>query len=147
MATSTSTLGMTRLHPKFGVEISGVTLRQPLDDGTWAHIWEAFNEHSLLVFRNQPFTAGLKSLSASPASAIEERYETPTGKRRLHHVRGREQTVAFANAAGARLEVVLRAHDDGVAFRYRFPETDAVARTVVEEQTAFTVLLTGTILE
>ncbi len=56
MATSTSTLGMTRLHPKFGVEISGVTLRQPLDDGTWAHIWEAFNEHSLLVFRNQPFT-------------------------------------------------------------------------------------------
>ena len=88
---------------------------------------------------DQPFTAGLKSLSASPASAIEERYETPTGKRRLHHVRGREQTVAFANAAGARLEVVLRAHDDGVAFRYRFPETDAVARTVVEEQTAFHV--------
>ena len=26
-----------------------------------------------------------------------------------------------------------------MAFRYRFPETDAVARTVVEEQTAFHV--------
>src|SRR5262249_41726504 len=51
----------------------------------------------------------------------------------------RERSVLFGNAAGARVEIVLRAHDDGVAFRYRFPETDASARTVVEERTSFHV--------
>src|SRR6266851_628977 len=56
MASSTGTLQMHRLHPRFGVELSGVDLCQPLDDGTWAHIWEAFNEHSLLVFHDQPLT-------------------------------------------------------------------------------------------
>jgi hypothetical protein len=61
----------------------------------------------------------------------------PHGKRRLHQVRAREQTVELVTAAGARLEVVLRAHDDGVAFRYRFPEKDPAARTVTGEETGF----------
>ena len=86
---------------------------------------------------DQPFLEGLKAAGASEAVAVEERYETPHGKRRLHHVRGRERTLAFANASGARVEVVIRAHDDGVAFRYRFPERDGTARTVVEERTGF----------
>ena len=47
----------------------------------------------------------------------------------------REQALSFANAAGARMDVILRAHDDGTALRYRFPETDATRRTVVAEAT------------
>ncbi len=84
MATSTSTIGMTRLHPKFGVEISGVTLRQPLDDGTWAHIWEAFNEHSLLVFRNQPFTDEEQMRFASRFGPLETTVKTLGKEDRLH---------------------------------------------------------------
>src|SRR2546427_3194467 len=84
MATSTSTLGMIRLHPKFGVEMSGVTLRQPLDDGTWAHIWEAFNEHSLLVFRNQPFTDEEQMRFASRFGPLETTVKTLGKEDRLH---------------------------------------------------------------
>ena len=40
MTTSTSTLQMRKLQPDFGVEIGGVNLRRPLDDSTWAHIWD-----------------------------------------------------------------------------------------------------------
>ncbi|HUG55121.1 MAG TPA: glycoside hydrolase family 97 catalytic domain-containing protein, partial [Vicinamibacteria bacterium] len=88
---------------------------------------------------DQSFTEGLRLAGASETTAVDERYETPHGKRRLHHARGRERTLSFTNAGGARLEVVLRAHDDGVAFRYRFPETDATLRTVTQEQTGFGV--------
>jgi hypothetical protein len=88
---------------------------------------------------DQSFTEGLKLVGASKTIALDDRYETPHGKRRLHEARGRERTLGFANAAGARLEVVLRAHDDGVALRYRFPETDGAAKTVVEELTGFSV--------
>lgn len=41
------------LHPLFGVEIIGVDLGAPLDDGTFAAIRAAFEEHSLLLFRGR----------------------------------------------------------------------------------------------
>jgi alpha-glucosidase len=88
---------------------------------------------------DQTFVEGLTFVSATGVRTIDERYTMPHGKRHNHYVRGREQTITVANAAGARLEVVLRAHDDGVAFRYRFPETDKAPKTVVEEHTGFHV--------
>src|SRR5688572_11648196 len=69
--------------------------------------------------RDQAFVTGLKFVSISDPRTIDENYVTPHGKRREHHVRGREQTLTLANAAGAHLDIILRAHDDGVAFRYR----------------------------
>jgi len=86
---------------------------------------------------DQDFTTGLRVVESSPVQRIDETYTTPAGKRRNHHVVGNERTVTFANAAGAKLQIVLRAHDDGVAFRYRFPETDGRRKTVVEERTGF----------
>jgi hypothetical protein len=43
---------------------------------------------------------------------VDERYATPAGKRRMHHVTARELVLAFR-----RLRVHVRAADDGVAFR------------------------------
>ena len=96
-------------------------------------------EYSALGIRrqDQSFVTGLKFVSITEPRTIDEKYETPHGKRRAHHVRGREQTLTFANPTGARVEIILRAHDDGAAFRYRFPETDKSTKTVVEEVTTF----------
>jgi alpha-glucosidase len=88
---------------------------------------------------DQVFDTDLTFVSASDTRTIDERYTLPHGKRHDHHVAGRERTVTFANATGARLEIVLRAHNDGVAFRYRFPERDPEAKTVNEEGTGFHV--------
>ena len=88
---------------------------------------------------DQTFSDGLKFMAASEMQTIDERYHTPHGKRRDHHVAGRERTLTFTNARNAKLEIVLRAHNDGVAIRYRFPETDPQARRVFEEMTGFAV--------
>jgi alpha-ketoglutarate-dependent 2,4-dichlorophenoxyacetate dioxygenase len=40
------------LHPRFGVEIVGIDVRQ-VDDATFAGIVAAFNDHSVLLFRGQ----------------------------------------------------------------------------------------------
>lgn len=47
-------LTITPLTPVFGAEISGVDIAQPLDDATFRAIHDAFDSHSVLVFRNQP---------------------------------------------------------------------------------------------
>jgi alpha-glucosidase len=88
---------------------------------------------------DQAFDAALTFVSASAIRTIDDRYTMPYGKKKDHRVAARERTVTFANASGARLELVIRAQDDGVAFRYRFPESAAGAKTVVDEQTGFHV--------
>jgi alpha-glucosidase len=89
---------------------------------------------------DQAFTdATLTFTGAGESRAIDERYTMPHGKRREHHVVAQEQTVSFRNAAGARLEIILRAQNDGVAFRYRFPEHVSADKTVTGESTGFRV--------
>jgi alpha-ketoglutarate-dependent 2,4-dichlorophenoxyacetate dioxygenase len=46
-------IGITRLTPHFAARIDGVDVTHPIDDGTWAEIRAAFEEHSVLVFRGQ----------------------------------------------------------------------------------------------
>ncbi len=46
-------LTFTPLHPRFGVEVSGVDLRQPLPDAVFAQIHDAFERHALVILRGQ----------------------------------------------------------------------------------------------
>jgi alpha-ketoglutarate-dependent 2,4-dichlorophenoxyacetate dioxygenase len=56
MAITTSSLTVTPVHPHVGAEVGGVDLTRPLDDATFARIAEAFDEHSVLVFHDQPLS-------------------------------------------------------------------------------------------
>ena len=44
------------MHPHIGAEIEGVDLSKSLDNATFTSILDAFNQHSVLVFRNQQLT-------------------------------------------------------------------------------------------
>src|SRR5215213_10968150 len=43
------------LHPLFVAEITDMDLTVPLAREDFRTIWDAFNEHQILVFRDQPF--------------------------------------------------------------------------------------------
>ena len=42
-----------KLNPLFGVEIEGIDVAAPLDDATFGQVLDAFDEHSVLLFREQ----------------------------------------------------------------------------------------------
>ena len=86
---------------------------------------------------DQDFVDDLSFVTVSAGKAIDETYELIHGKRRVCHARAQEKTVTFRNANGARVEIILRACDDGVAFRYRFPEQSDKTYTVTGETTGF----------
>jgi alpha-ketoglutarate-dependent 2,4-dichlorophenoxyacetate dioxygenase len=46
-------IDVTRLAPHFAARIDGVDIARPVDDGTWAEIRAALDEHSVLLFRGQ----------------------------------------------------------------------------------------------
>jgi alpha-glucosidase len=81
---------------------------------------------------DQLFDSPLTLVEADPPTDVEERYTMVAGKRRHIYARGRAACVLLANAAGAPLAVDLRAYDDGVAFRYRFPPPGTAVRLLGE---------------
>ncbi|MBM4154739.1 MAG: glycoside hydrolase family 97 protein [Lentisphaerae bacterium] len=89
-----------------------------------------------IVRDDQRFVEGLAFVAESRAKIAGE-YAMPHGKRSRCRVDANELTLAFRAAGGARVDLVLRASNDGLALRYVFPETNAAARTVTEELTGF----------
>ncbi|NML65670.1 glycoside hydrolase family 97 protein [Hymenobacter sp. RP-2-7] len=76
-----------------------------------------------LVFRQGgAWGAGLRVLAAQPA-AVDEYYTLPVGKASRVRNHYRQLTLALQEPAGARrlVHLVVRAYDDGLAFRYEFP--------------------------
>ena len=55
METLATRLTIKRLHPLFVGEVTGIDLTQPITREDFRTIWNAFNEHQILVFRDQAF--------------------------------------------------------------------------------------------
>ena len=53
MATVKTRLTIKRLHPLFVAEVTGIDLTRQIPREDFGTIWEAFNEHQILVFRDQ----------------------------------------------------------------------------------------------
>ena len=51
---NTGPITVTRLHPLFGAEVSGIDITRPLSAREFRPIRAAFEEHSVLLFRDQP---------------------------------------------------------------------------------------------
>ena len=67
-------------------------------------------------------TTRLVAVAATEPETIVDTFVLPHGKRRESTTTMTEQAVRFASADGTRFEIVMRAADDGVAFRYRSPD-------------------------
>jgi len=55
MSNSTGRMTIKPLHPLFVAEITGIDLTQPVSRTDFKAIWDAFNEHQVLVIRDQRF--------------------------------------------------------------------------------------------
>jgi hypothetical protein len=88
---------------------------------------------------DQAFATGLSLTGQSAKTEVDVSYTARHGKRRDVRHRASEVVFSFVNANGAKLDVVAHVSNDGAAFRYRFPESDAAARAVIGEGTAFTL--------
>jgi alpha-glucosidase len=86
------------------------------------------------------FSKGLQSIGISNTEKISDSYQLFTSKRSQNIYRANKKTFSFKNASGQRINIIFQLSNDGVAFRYHFPDTSASVKRIKEELTAFSFL-------
>ncbi len=73
---------------------------------------------------DQDFSNELKFLKAGKPTLLSEQYTAIHGKRSNCSNQANEVVVSFENPSKAKMNLIIRAYNDGVTFRYEFPEKE-----------------------
>jgi alpha-glucosidase len=91
-----------------------------------------------LLRSDQNFSKDLKFLKAGKSLLINEKYTALHGKKSTCSNSANEVVVSFENPSKAKLNIIIRAYNDGVAFRYEFPEKQG-SFVVKDELTSYSI--------
>lgn len=79
----------------------------------------------------------MELVSVSDTKRINDSYRMLHGKRKNCYNEGTERVYSFADSMGIAIDVIFRVYNDGIAFRYSFPnEKEAI---ITEERTTYRV--------
>ncbi|MBN1781649.1 glycoside hydrolase family 97 catalytic domain-containing protein [bacterium] len=99
---------------------------------------EVLHGSRLGIFRqDQQFVDDLNLIRESKTKKIQDKYRMISGKRKHCENFGIEQVFSYSNSNGRPLDIVFRVYDDGVAFRYVFPDHSDETVNIVGEATTY----------
>src|SRR4029077_19062860 len=75
-----------------------------------------------LIRTDADFSHGLRLVSASRVVPVQDHYEILTAKRRFNDYQAYRKLFHLQTGAGQKMDIIFQVSDDGVAFRYFFPE-------------------------
>jgi alpha-glucosidase len=103
------------------------------------HLGEIVIKESKLGLEAQDadFVKGLKLLSESATVPVKDSYELFTGKKRMVTYKANQKIIHLQSKEGRKLDIIFQLSNDGVAFRYYFPERSEGVRVINEEITSF----------
>ncbi|MFC2124343.1 glycoside hydrolase family 97 catalytic domain-containing protein [Bacteroidota bacterium] len=89
------------------------------------------------------FYSNLRMVEEGEKTEIEDSYSMNSGKQKICTYNGYESSWTFENPTGDKLKFVARIFDNGIAFKYIFPDTLDQPVTVIKEFTSFHLPLQG----
>jgi alpha-glucosidase len=90
-----------------------------------------------LVREDADFVKNLSVTSVSKNESVKESYTLKNGKRLNNQYLANKRVLHLQNASSKKMDVIFQVSDDGVAFRYYFPDADTQLKKITEEKTAF----------
>ena len=90
-----------------------------------------------IIRDDQRFTDSLKFVGESKALKIHDKYEMISGKRKSCENFGTETAFNYLNSNNEPLRIVFRAYNNGVAFRYEFPNKSDSIFNISDEATTY----------
>ncbi|HEX5169702.1 MAG TPA: glycoside hydrolase family 97 catalytic domain-containing protein [Cyclobacteriaceae bacterium] len=90
-----------------------------------------------VIREDEDFSQGLKVIKVSSPKEVKESYRMVNAKKSKITYRATEQTFDTQISSGKKMNIIFRVSNDGVAFRYEFPEKSADVKKITEEATSF----------
>jgi hypothetical protein len=90
-----------------------------------------------LILADGDYFKSLTCKSATQLKSIEDNYALVHGKRKQIKYRANQKTFHCENSEGKPLDIVFNVSNDGVAFKYHFPDSSAKIHHIIDEKTAF----------
>lgn len=90
-----------------------------------------------IVREDADFAKNLTVLSVSKNELIEDNYTLKNGKRLNNRYLANKRVFHLQNASSQKIDIIFQVSNDGVAFRYYFPDADTQLKKITEEKTAF----------
>jgi len=91
-----------------------------------------------IVRDDQQFSENLKFVEKRSA-AIDETYTLLIGSKLQCRNHANEVTLVFENGSKEKVEIIFRAYNDGMAYRYHFPKTDNTPHKILREESGFAI--------
>ncbi|MNK42520.1 Retaining alpha-galactosidase precursor [compost metagenome] len=90
-----------------------------------------------LVRADEDFSKNLSLFSVSKNEQVKDSYILQNSKRLNHQYLAQKRVFHLQNAASKKIDVIFQVSNDGVAFRYYFPDRDTQTKQITEEKTSF----------
>ena len=112
------------------------------DSRAYFRIWYenklVLEESSLgLIRSDEDFETSLHLINASPTTLVNDSYHIKNAKKSFVHYQASKKIFHLQNEHGKKIDIVFQVSNDGVAFRYSFPDRSADDKTINAEATAY----------
>jgi DUF1680 family protein len=125
-----------RIAVQFGVDEEGRPVYTVLREGGAVLLPSRLG----LVREDADFSRGLTLLSTSTVERISDEYTLLTSKRKNSRYVANRCAVDLRAASGEAFRIIFQVSNDGVAFRYEFPQTSTQVRRIVQEASSYAFL-------
>jgi hypothetical protein len=120
-----------------------ITLTTGIADGSaWYRVQyngqEVIQRSKLGIDReDEQFTEGLLLQSLSGVEKVMDTYHTVNAKKSAITYKANKRILHLQNAGGKKMDLIFQVSNDGVAFRYYFPDAAADPKTITAEHTSW----------
>lgn len=121
-----------KLTVQFSIKDKKASYRIQLDNK------EVLGNSALGVVREDgDFSQNLSFVNADKSVLVKDSYESLNAKKSHIDYLANRQVIHLANQQGKKMDIIFQVSNDGVAFRYYFPETSTDIKKIGEEKTTF----------
>ncbi len=104
----------------------------------WYGNKKVLEESSLGLERaDEDFTQGLKLISVTPQTIVRDAYQIKNAKRSSINYVASKRVFRVRNMKGSNMDIIFQVSNDGLAFRYFFPDYPTDWKTIKREATAY----------
>ena len=90
-----------------------------------------------IIMEDEDFSGNLTLDSVSNIKTVKDDYEMLQGKKRKYSYHANRKIFHLKNVNGKKMDIIFQISNDGVAFRYYFPEKSEKIKKIVKEISSF----------